>query len=1147
MKKLIAISLTLIILLSCLPVMAFASDAKVVNGANAMFVCSGADTLEINGTSIAAPEDIEFAVDITVSDNSSAFTLVTLNGEHLSKIVDGSNIIKLKVSMLKEGENELRLFLGTDFYTYTDEVVYGSCNADDLTVESVKFSGVDFASPKSAKLYMPIEGDLGMTVTDTEYKDGIFVGDGWFQETGLGGNRLDAPVSVGYLFDRPNTDGVFYVDTTKIPDGAHTVKYLKNGSVISTEDIVVDNTAPVISFSVTNGSVIAKNQTCDVNISDTTATDTTILVDGKIVDRIEPSELDVGSHTAFVTSTDSAGNSASKMLIFEVSENAYAVEITDDEVKMSANSEASVYSGQLLTNIKMFENRYGVVNQDYLRSSDEVLVSFNDKANTVTKAIGNSVPYQSFVFETNGDKEGYAVVSYTGETGNGSGILLKAWNYKESKWDSIGTTPSGVPVSIKVDLATYSYKSKMRINALPNIVYNGSDTILWNSDTQFYARFEDLNDTYYKINEYAVEQYNAGKIGYCLHTGDLMDQVYISDEVTHTEYGVADKAQAILDDAGVPNGVVSGNHDINHDLADYQYYWQYFGEDRYKDFDWYGGSLNNNMHHYDLVSIGAHDFVFLYIGTYKENDPDLIAWANSVCEMYPNRNVILCTHEYLLASGEYSGNRAEVIWNEIVVPNENVVMVLCGHNEGVCDQLKQVGNTDRYVLEILADYQFCELGVGPQHVLNGITCDGEGFVRLMTFNDAGQLISSTYSPTAEAHGKDPYNFFPSYKDSFVYDMKLVESNRSIKTTDFNVVVSPELVGTTNGNSVDVDGCDAVYTEYTENGKTVLSKIFVLDEYEVDYDVDEHQYETPVFDKVSITGLENVSENFRMDTDNTVPTGAWLNKGINLLPENESNLKYASGSKDYTFAKNDKGGYTVNHTFNGNHWLTLQNTISQDVDFSEYDRIYFGVTADKETKWNICINFFGKVINFSQDAAIAAQFGYVNQKPSDITGTWCGYIELKDDQPGYMLNNIQLTCATPGAEVTFDYLFLGKSTGGKVRFITTDKIVTTVDAVIGESVALPNTPFKQGYTFDGWYTAKEGGEKLDGTVVASGELTEVYAHFSEKTVSTRTIETFNNEINLEQFSAGKLIFVIACLLFMVAVVVIMMVKIKKSKN
>lgn len=1148
MKRLLGFLLASFILLSVIPYTAFAEDAVVLSGKSANIENSEADTVKFGDVEFSNADSIEFTAVINVSDCSSLYSFIYLNNVQIGKLTDGENIITLNTADLTEGQNELKLVLGAGNSAYDEEDVYGSKNLDDITVTSVRFDGVSFSEPEKVNYYLPIVGAAGTTLKTVDYTDNIAVGDGWVQETQLGGNTPNTPIAVGFVFEKPQTGGLFVVDTTKLSNGKHTGVFYKNGSDVDSEEYIVDNAAPVISFSVNDGESVSRLDKVTYSIEDITDVDSKLYVDGKIVKTIDTKNLSVGSHTAYVTASDAAGNTSSKMLVFNVTDKRYSVVFGEDRVSMSVLGDASVYSGTLLKDIRMFANPYGEVGQNYLRSEVEVLVSFDNKAELVTSAVGNSIPYQSFVVNTDGAEGDEILVSYSGETGNGSGIVLKAWNYKNESWDTIASMPSGEAVTVSVDLETYSYKKKMRINAMPDIVYNGSNTIVWNSDTQYYSRFDDLNEFYYKIAQYTVDEYNAGNIGYYVHTGDLVDQTNAGDEIAHKEYKVASAAQKILDDANVPNGVVAGNHDVVHTDADYSYYWKYFGEDRYKDFAWYGGSLNDNMHHYDLVSIGAYDFVFLYLGYYKETDADTIAWANAVCQAYPDRNVVLCTHEYLLPSGAISSDRSTVIWDEIVVPNENVVMILCGHNEGVCDQLHQVGESDRYVLEILADYQFAELGVGPQHVLNNCTCDGEGYIRLMTFNEAGQLVSTTYSPVASQYGVDPYNFYPSYADSFVYDMDLIPADRSIKTTSFNVLTDPEYVGEIGEDDMSLKGCEAFYAELKNGEASVFSEIFVLDEYKVEYTPDEMpEYSAPEAEKVFVTGYENISENFRMNESNERPDGGIVKVGAELLPQNVNALNQTSGSNIFTKEINENGGIKISHEYgNGANWVTLANNINQKIDVDEFDRIYFGVTADKNTKWNICVNFAGTEINFSQNANIASLFGYVNDTPSDITGTWNGYIDLSEILDGEQtVNSIYIVTATPGQSVTFDYLFIGKSEGGKVRFVTDEFTSVAYEASIGEKIELPGNPFKPGSDFEGWYTAKEGGEKIEGPITIVENVTEVYARFGEKQVVGRQAETSNTEINLEKPAFGKIIFVCGSLIVMVSVVIVLLIKIKRT--
>src|SRR5690606_7864665 len=95
------------------------------------------------------------------------------------------------------------------------------------------------------------------------------------------------------------------------------------------------------------------------------------------------------------------------------------------------------------------------------------------------------------------------------------------------------------------------------------------------------------------------------------HTGDIVQTPTVKEEWT-----VADKNFTRMDNAGIPYGVVAGNHDVDltTDPFGYNYYWEYFGSDRYEHNHWYGGHMDNNRNHYDLISAGGEDFIMVYLG-----------------------------------------------------------------------------------------------------------------------------------------------------------------------------------------------------------------------------------------------------------------------------------------------------------------------------------------------------------------------------------------------------------------------------------------------------------------------------------------------------------------------------------------------------
>lgn len=73
---------------------------------------------------------------------------------------------------------------------------------------------------------------------------------------------------------------------------------------------------------------------------------------------------------------------------------------------------------------------------------------------------------------------------------------------------------------------------------------------------------------------------------------------------------------------------------------------------------------------------------------------------------------------------------------------------------------------------------------------------------------------------------------------------------------------------------------------------------------------------------------------------------------------------------------------------------------------------------------------------------------------------------------------------------------GSSEYFDVSFNKNDGVVSlmpTVQVFPGQTVSQPEDPVREGYVFDGWYTAAEGGEKFDFSTVITASMT-LYAHW-----------------------------------------------------
>ncbi|MFC9550837.1 metallophosphoesterase [Rhodococcus sp. NPDC056960] len=306
------------------------------------------------------------------------------------------------------------------------------------------------------------------------------------------------------------------------------------------------------------------------------------------------------------------------------------------------------------------------------------------------------------------------------------------------------------------------------------------------SDTQYVSR--DRPEVYFDMTRWTADNAAARKIAYSMHTGDLV-QSWIRpgapDSRARPEFEVADKAMATLEDAGIPYGVLPGNHDNlwnaggrlipgehekNHAL-----YNEFFGPWRFRDQPYWGGSVTDtdNSAHYDLLDIAGAKFLMLYIGY---NPPEhVLKWAEGVLADHPDRNVVIGSHYYLdedgslrmSGFGDIGSSAGQQIWNRLVVPFETVFLVLAGHVDGqttVTD--RKVDDTDRKVVELLADYQY-------------FTVDGRretGFQRLLQFDlDGGALAVTTHSPTLDSfrvEDFDPQRRYEPGDGDFVTDVEL---------------------------------------------------------------------------------------------------------------------------------------------------------------------------------------------------------------------------------------------------------------------------------------------------------------------------------------------------------------------------------------
>ncbi|OLL20196.1 MULTISPECIES: metallophosphoesterase [unclassified Rhodococcus (in: high G+C Gram-positive bacteria)] len=306
------------------------------------------------------------------------------------------------------------------------------------------------------------------------------------------------------------------------------------------------------------------------------------------------------------------------------------------------------------------------------------------------------------------------------------------------------------------------------------------------TDTQYLAR--DDTAAFRAMTTWTAQQARDRKIAYTVHTGDLI-QSWIRpgapDARARAEFEVASEAMGILEAAGMPYGVLPGNHDNLWNVAgrlvpgeherNHALYNEYFGPQRFRDRPQWGDSVTDtdNSAHYDLFEIAGARFLVLYIG-YNPAE-HVMRWAEQVLAAHPDRNTIVAAHYYLdedgrlrmSGFGDIGGSSGQQIWNRLVVPHESVFMVLSGHVDGqttVTD--RPIPDTDRRVVEMLADYQY-------------FLVDGRratAFQRLLQFDlDDGTVAITTHSPALDSfrvEDHDPRRRYTPEDGDFVVDVQL---------------------------------------------------------------------------------------------------------------------------------------------------------------------------------------------------------------------------------------------------------------------------------------------------------------------------------------------------------------------------------------
>jgi hypothetical protein len=430
-------------------------------------------------------------------------------------------------------------------------------------------------------------------------------------------------------------------------------------------------------------------------------------------------------------------------------------------------------------------------------------------------------PYQRYQMLLDERVEGDEVeIVWTGRSAGRNELQLYAWNHHDAAWELLdaGGGADGEQITLvgRADVSTMVRDRLMDVlvqdgpatrerfpdaQSEPNLEFkNPTDydfSLGFIADTQQMA--EGFRNVYAATNRWLVTNQDARDIAYTVHTGDIIEKWTRQVDVEgrgREQFQFASDVVGLLENAGHPYGVIPGNHD-NITGRSNELFNEYFPPSRYEGKPWWGDSWrpDDNLNHFDVVESDGAKFLMLYLGYFggpcswpqateearewcADKSPQAtIDWANHVIADHPDHNVVFATHNYITSAGDLTSpdtSRWNSIgyryWNEVILPNENVFMVLSGHNQGVTLNIKRdVGGVEgRVVVEMMADYD--------GHIRDGRR--GVGFLRLLQVDvDAKKMAVNSYSPWLEDHNAWEYDRFAESRyddadDEFTLDIDI---------------------------------------------------------------------------------------------------------------------------------------------------------------------------------------------------------------------------------------------------------------------------------------------------------------------------------------------------------------------------------------
>lgn len=310
---------------------------------------------------------------------------------------------------------------------------------------------------------------------------------------------------------------------------------------------------------------------------------------------------------------------------------------------------------------------------------------------------------------------------------------------------ALGAT--ALAVAAAVGLPTLSSSPTAAAAAAPDADLASRFTLAVLPDTQFYSRYSASqfvprygDDPFHVQTQWLAEHADDLHIPFVTHVGDVVDQVGQPGE-----WQAADRAMSVLDDAGLPYSVTTGNHDVrnsadtvfdtSYDLAAEPYLQTFPASRATGQPTVESGTDRTGLSQFHVFEAEGQRFLSLAL-PWRASD-ETLAWADQVIAAHPTLPTILTSHEVINVATDgltpVDTAYGERLWEQLIAPNDQVFLTLNGHFHGSTWK-NRTNDAGHAVTQVLIDHQMDYEG-------------GDGYLGLLEFDlTNGTLAMQTASP-----------------------------------------------------------------------------------------------------------------------------------------------------------------------------------------------------------------------------------------------------------------------------------------------------------------------------------------------------------------------------------------------------------------